>query len=47
MRISAADMGKRLSVSAQSVYHWETVKTKRSANQLMAISASESKKRLW
>jgi DNA-binding transcriptional regulator YiaG len=37
--ISAADMGKLLGVSAQSVYHWETGKTKPRASQLAAISA--------
>ncbi len=38
LAISAADMGKLLGVSAQSVYHWETGKTKPRANQLIAIS---------
>jgi DNA-binding transcriptional regulator YiaG len=37
--ISAAEMGKLLGVSAQSVYHWETGKTKPRATQLAAISA--------
>lgn len=37
--ISAAEMGKLLGVSAQSVYHWETGKTKPRANQLATISA--------
>lgn len=37
--ISAADMGKLLGVSAQSVYHWETGKTKPRASQLAAIAA--------
>ena len=37
--ISAADMGKLMGVSAQSVYHWETGKTKPRASQLAAISA--------
>lgn len=37
--ISAAEMGKLLGVSAQSVYHWETGKTKPRASQLTAISA--------
>ena len=36
--ISAAEMGKLLDVSAQSVYHWETGKTKPRARQLEAIS---------
>jgi DNA-binding XRE family transcriptional regulator len=37
--ISAAEMGKVLGVSAQSVYHWETGKTKPRASQLAAIAA--------
>lgn len=37
--ISAAEMGKLLGVSAQSVYHWETGKTKPRAGQLAAIAA--------
>lgn len=37
--ISAAEMGKLLEVSAQSVYQWETGKTKPRARQLEAISA--------
>ena len=37
--ISAADMGKLLGVSAQSVYHWETGKTKPRASQLAAIAS--------
>jgi DNA-binding XRE family transcriptional regulator len=37
--ISAAEMGKLLGVSAQSVYHWETGKTKPRASQLAEISA--------
>ena len=37
--ISAAEMGKLLGVSAQSVYHWETGKTKPRASQLQAIAA--------
>ena len=37
--ISAAEMGKLLGVSAQSVYHWETGKTKPRASQLAAIAA--------
>jgi DNA-binding transcriptional regulator YiaG len=39
LNISAADMGKLLGVSAQSVYHWETGKTKPRASQLAAIAA--------
>ena len=37
--ISAAEMGRLLGVSAQSVYHWETGKTKPRSSQLAAISA--------
>lgn len=36
--VSAAEMGKLLGVSAQSVYHWEAGKTKPRASQLLAIS---------
>jgi DNA-binding transcriptional regulator YiaG len=32
-------MGKLLGVSAQSVYHWETGKSKPRKSQLLAISA--------
>ena len=39
LNISAAEMGKLLGVSAQSVYHWETGKTKPRASQLAAIAA--------
>lgn len=39
LAISASEMGKLLGVSAQSVYHWETGKTKPRASQLAAISA--------
>ena len=39
LNISAAEMGKLLGVSAQSVYHWETGKTKPRASQLTAIAA--------
>lgn len=35
--LSAAEMGKLIGVSAQSVYHWETGKTKPRASQLLAI----------
>ena len=38
LSISAAEMGKLLGVSAQSVYHWETGKTKPRASQLAAIA---------
>ena len=37
--LSAAEMGTLIGVSAQSVYHWETGKTKPRASQLQAISA--------
>ncbi len=37
--ISAAEMGKLLGVSAQSVYHWETGKTKPRTSQLASIAA--------
>ena len=37
--ISAAEMGQLLGVSAQSVYHWETGKTKPRASQLTAIAS--------
>ena len=37
--ISASEMGKLIGVSAQSVYHWETGKTKPRASQLQAIAA--------
>lgn len=37
--ISAADMGRLLGVSSQSVYHWETGKTKPRPGQLAAIAA--------
>lgn len=36
--ISAAQMGKLLGVSAQSVYHWETGKSKPRKSQLEAIA---------
>jgi DNA-binding transcriptional regulator YiaG len=37
--LSTAEMGTLIGVSAQSVYHWETGKTKPRASQLQAISA--------
>jgi DNA-binding transcriptional regulator YiaG len=37
--ISAAEMGQLLGVSVQSVYHWETGKTKPCSGQLAAIAA--------
>ena len=36
--LSANQMGQLLGVSAQSVYHWETGKTKPRASQLQAIA---------
>lgn len=37
--LSAAEMGKLIGVSAQSVYHWETGKTRPRASQLKAIAS--------
>lgn len=37
--LSAAEMGKLIGVSAQSVYHWETGKARPRAVQLEAIAA--------
>ena len=37
--LSAAEMGKLMGVSAQSVYHWETGKSRPRAAQLAAIAA--------
>jgi len=37
--LSAAGMGTLLDVSAQSIYHWETGKTKPRQSQLAAIAA--------
>jgi DNA-binding transcriptional regulator YiaG len=37
--LSAAEMGKLVGVSAQSVYHWETGKSRPRASQLSAIAA--------
>ena len=37
--LTAAEMAKLLGVSAQSVYLWETGKTKPRASQLLAVSA--------
>jgi len=39
LKISAAEMGRLLGVSAQSVYHWEAGKTKPRDSQLAAIAA--------
>lgn len=38
LALSAAEMGELIGVSAQSVYHWETGKTKPRASQLQAIA---------
>lgn len=38
--VSAAEMGKLLGVSAQSVYHWETGKSKPRKSQLQAIAVA-------
>ena len=37
--LSAAEMGQLLGVSAQSVYHWESGKSRPRAAQLAAIAA--------
>jgi DNA-binding transcriptional regulator YiaG len=37
--LSAAEMGQLIGVSAQSIYHWESGKTKPRASQLAAISS--------
>ncbi len=37
--LSAADMGKLIGVSAQSIYHWETEKSRPRQSQLPAIAA--------
>lgn len=39
LNLSAAEMGKLIGVSAQSVYHWETGKSRPRAAQLAAIAA--------
>jgi DNA-binding transcriptional regulator YiaG len=39
LNLSATEMAKLLGVSAQSVYHWETGKSKPRATQLQAIAA--------
>ncbi|MFM7330097.1 MAG: helix-turn-helix domain-containing protein [Brachymonas sp.] len=39
LKLSAHEMAKLLGVSAQSVYHWETGKSKPQARQLAAIAA--------
>lgn len=40
--VSAAEMGKLLGVSAQSVYHWETGKSKPRKSQLQAIALARN-----
>lgn len=47
--MSAAQMGKLLGVSAQSVYHWEAGKSRPRASQLPTIAAARklSKKEAW
>lgn len=37
--LTAADMGRLIGVSGQSIYHWETGKTRPRASQLKAIAA--------
>lgn len=37
--LSAAEMGQLIGVSAQSIYHWETGKSRPRASQLAAIAA--------
>ncbi|MFM8575649.1 MAG: helix-turn-helix domain-containing protein, partial [Limnohabitans sp.] len=37
--LSAAEMGQLIGVSPQSIYHWETGKTRPRASQLEAIAA--------
>lgn len=46
---SAAEMGKLLGVSAQSVYHWESGKARPQARQLVSIANARklSKKAAW
>jgi DNA-binding XRE family transcriptional regulator len=47
--LSAAQMGKLIGVSAQSVYHWEAEKSRPRASQLPAIAAARklTKKEAW
>jgi len=47
--LTAHEMAKLLGVSAQSVYHWETGKSRPRASQLQAIAAVRklSKKEAW
>ena len=47
--LSAEQMGKLIGVSAQSVYHWEAVKSRPRASQLPAIAAARklTKKEAW
>lgn len=39
LQLNAADMGKIIGVSAQSVYHWEQEKSRPRSSQLPAIAA--------
>ena len=47
--LSAEQMGKLIGVSAQSVYHWETEKSRPRASQLPTIAAARklTKKEAW
>ena len=47
--MSAAQMGKLIGVSAQSVYHWEAEKSRPRASQMPAIAAARklTKKQAW
>jgi DNA-binding XRE family transcriptional regulator len=47
--LSAEQMGKLIGVSAQSVYHWESEKSRPRASQLPAIAAARklTKKEAW
>ena len=49
LQLSAEQMGKLINVSAQSVYHWESEKSRPRASQLPAIAAARklTKKEAW
>lgn len=49
LNVSAEQMSKLIGVSAQSVYHWETEKSRPRASQLPAIAAVRklTKKEAW
>ena len=49
LNLSAEQMGKLIGVSAQSVYHWESAKSRPRASQLPTIAAVRqlSKKEAW